>query len=151
MFMWWIDEPSVKGSRNPSDADLRELRAQGFDVALSLLVESEQPSAYDKKSAEDNGWSIHAIPIAENHAPSLEQIHDFVMRLTRLPKGTKVLVFCQSGKGRTACMGAAYWIAKGLTASRAILRVSDACSAIDWPTPKRRRVLHEYERLQPRL
>jgi protein tyrosine phosphatase (PTP) superfamily phosphohydrolase (DUF442 family) len=103
-FMWWIDEPSVKGSRNPRDEDLRELRAQGFDVAVSLLVESEQPSAYDKKSAEANGWSIHSIPIAENLAPSLDQIHEFMARLTGLPKGTKVLVFCQSGKGRTARM-----------------------------------------------
>ena len=37
MFMWWIDEPSVKGSRNPRDADLRELRAQGFDVAVCAV------------------------------------------------------------------------------------------------------------------
>ena len=134
-FMWWIDEPSVKGSRNPTDEDLCELRAQGFDVALSLLVESEQPSAYDKKSAEDNGWSIHAIPIAENHAPSLEQIRQFVTRLTGLPGGTKVLVFCQSGKGRTACMGAAYWISQGLTATAAIERMSERCLDTKWPTP----------------
>ena len=94
-------------------------------MALSLLVESEQPSAYDKKSAEGNGWSIHSIPIAENLAPSLDQIHEFMARLTGLPKGTKVLVFCQSGRGRTACMGAAYWIAKGLTTSAAIDLMSE--------------------------
>ena len=57
-----------------------------------------------------------------------------------------MLVFCESGKGRTACMGAAYWIAKGLTASRAIARVSEACSASDWVTPERYQVLTEYER-----
>jgi protein-tyrosine phosphatase len=145
-FMWWIDEPSVKGSRNPSDADLRGLRAQGFSVAVSLLEESKQPPSYDKKSAEGNGWSIHSIPIAENLAPSLEQIRDFVMRLTRLLKGTKVLVFCQSGRGRTACMGAAYWIAKGLTASVAIDLMSERCGDTKWPTPERCQVLGEYER-----
>jgi protein tyrosine phosphatase (PTP) superfamily phosphohydrolase (DUF442 family) len=145
-FMWWIDEPSVKGSRNPSDADLRELRAQGFDVAVSLLEEGKQPSSYDKKSAESNGWSIHSIPIAENLAPSLDQIHEFMARLTGLPEGTKVLVFCQSGRGRTACMGAAYWIAKGLTASVAIDLMSERCGDTKWPTPERCQVLGEYER-----
>jgi protein-tyrosine phosphatase len=148
--MWWIDEPSVKGSRNPRDEDLRELCAQGFDVAVSLLVESEQPSAYDKKSAEANGWSIHSIPIAENLAPSLDQIHEFMARLTGLPKGTKVLVFCQSGKGRTACMGAAYWISQGLTATAAIERMSERCLDTEWPTPGRRRVLGVYETIQRR-
>ena len=119
----------------------------------ALLVESEQPSAYDKKSAEDNGWSIHAIPIAENHAPSLEQIHDFVMRLTRLPKGTKVLVFCHSGKGRTACMGAAILdCERPYRKPRNLSRVSDAVFGDRLANPEApARFLHEYERLQPRL
>src|SRR5262245_25729700 len=147
-FMWWIDEPSVKGSRNPSDADFRELRAQGFSVATSLLEESKQPPSYVKKSAEANGWSIHSIPIGENLAPSVDQIHEFMARLTGLPEGTKLLVFCQSGRGRTACMGAAYWIAKGLTASAAIDLMSGRCGDTKWPTPERRRILGELERLQ---
>jgi len=144
--MWWIDEPSVKGSRNPRDEDLRERRAQGFSVAVSLLEESKQPPSYDKKSAEGNGWSIHSIPIAENLAPSLDQIHEFMALLTGFPEGTKVLVFCQSGKGRTACMGAAYWISQGLTATQAIARMSEACTDTNWATPERCQVLGEYER-----
>ena len=148
-FTWWIDEPSVKGSRNPTDEDLCELRAQGFDVGLSLLAESKQPPGYDKQSAEDTGWTIYsAIPIAENHAPSIEQIHEFMARLTGLPGGTKVLVFCQSGKGRTACMGAAYWISQGLTATAAIERMSERCLDTEWPTPGRQRVLSDYETIR---
>jgi protein tyrosine phosphatase (PTP) superfamily phosphohydrolase (DUF442 family) len=146
-FVWWIDEPLVKGSGNPSDEDLERLRAQGFKTAVSLLEESKQPSRYDKKSAQDSGWSIYFIPIAENHSPSPEHIRDFMTRLAGLPVGTKVLVFCESGKGRTACMAAAYWITKGLTVSAAITRISEACSASDWATPERHRVLTEYERL----
>lgn len=41
-FMWWIDEPLVKGSSNPSDGDLERLRGQGFRFAVSLLEENEQ-------------------------------------------------------------------------------------------------------------
>jgi protein-tyrosine phosphatase len=150
-FTWWIDELLVKGSSNPSDEDLELLRAMGFSVAVSLLEENKQSPRYDKKAAEAAGWCIHSIPIVENHAPSLEQIHDFVTRLTGLPEGTKVLVFCESGLGRTAFMGAAYYVAKGLTASDAIARMSQACLATDWATPERRGVLSEYERHQRRV
>jgi protein-tyrosine phosphatase len=66
-------------------------------------------------------------------------------RLSGLPDGTKVLVFCESGIGRTACMAAAYWAVQGLTSSKAIARVSEACSATDRVTPERRRVLEEYK------
>jgi protein-tyrosine phosphatase len=146
-FTWWIDEASMKGSRNPSDEDPRELHAQGFSVAVSLLVESEQPPRYDKESAQAAGWSIHSIPIAENQAPSLEQIRDFVTRLIGLPEKTKVLVFCESGLGHTAFMGAAYWVKKGLSSRDAITRVSEACRVTDWVTADRRRVLDDYARL----
>jgi protein-tyrosine phosphatase len=144
-FTWWIDEPLLKGSSNPTDEDLESLRAQGFSVAVSLLDDSKQPPQYDERIAEDCGWLIHSIPIAENNAPSLEQIRDFMTRLTGLLEGTKVLVFCESGIGRTACMAAAYWITRGLTSSAAIRRISEACSASDWVTPERQRVLEDYE------
>jgi protein-tyrosine phosphatase len=119
-FRWWIDEPIVRGSGNPGDEDLERLRAQGFSVAVSLLEESKQPPRYAKRPAEDSGWAIYSIPVVENHAPSLEQIGEFIGRLKGLPPEMKVVVFCQSGLGRTACMGAAYWIMKGLTSNKAI-------------------------------
>jgi protein-tyrosine phosphatase len=147
MSAWWIDEPSVKGSRNPSDKDLRELRAQGFSVAVSLLVESEQPRRYDKESVQAAGWSIYSIPIEEGAAPSLDQIRDFTARLEALPPETRVVVFCESGLGRTAFMCAVYWVNKGVSPSDAIARVSEACRATDWVTADRRRVLDEYARL----
>ena len=36
-----------------------------------------------------------------------------------LPTGMRILMHCESGLGRTACMAAAYWIAKGLAADEA--------------------------------
>jgi protein-tyrosine phosphatase len=146
-FRWWIDEPIVRGSGNPGDEDLERLRAQGFSVAVSLLEESKQPPRYAKRPAEDSGWAIYSIPVAENHAPSLEQIGEFIGRLKGLPPEMKVVVFCESGLGRTACMGAAYWIMKGLTSNKAITRMSEACLATDWATPERQQVLTEFEKL----
>jgi hypothetical protein len=56
---WWIDKPVIRGSANPTDRDLQALRAEGFTIAVSLLVESKQPPRYDKQSALAAGWSIH--------------------------------------------------------------------------------------------
>jgi hypothetical protein len=86
--MWWIDEPLVMGSSNPSDEELAEFRAQGFTVAVSLLEEHKERSKYDKRSATIAGWSIYSISIQEGRAPSLDQIRDFTARLTALPEGT---------------------------------------------------------------
>ena len=147
-FTWWIDEPLVIGRSNPSDEDLAQLRGQGFSVGISLLEESKQPPCYDKQSAVAAGWTIDSIPIAENHAPAIDEIHEFMARLIGSPEGAKILVFCQSGKGRTACMGAAYWVTKGLTASAAIARITKACADERWLTPERQRVLDEYDQLQ---
>jgi protein-tyrosine phosphatase len=146
-FNWWIDEPLVIGSSNPSDEDLGRFRAQGFSVALSLLEEHKQPPKYGKFAATE-GWSIYSIPIVEGRAPSLEQFHEFTDRLRTLPAGTKVVVFCESGLGRTACMGAAYWIMKGLTAGKAIERVRKTVSDSDWITEERKQILARYAELE---
>jgi hypothetical protein len=50
-FNWWIDDPLIKGSGNPTDDDLLKLHAQGFRHAVCLLEEDKQPPRYDKHSA----------------------------------------------------------------------------------------------------
>lgn len=147
-FTWWIDEPLVRGCSNPTDEDLARFRAEGASIAVSLLEENRQPPRYNRTSAQAAGWSIYSIPIEEGSAPSLDQIGEFITHLKRLPQGTRVAVFCESGLGRTAFIGAVYWITKGLTASQAITYVNEACEATDWVTADRRRALEEYERLQ---
>jgi hypothetical protein len=47
IFKWWIDEPLLRGSGNPSDEDLAQLRGRGFTVGISLLEEGKQPPCYD--------------------------------------------------------------------------------------------------------
>src|SRR5262249_14892991 len=138
----------IKGSGNPTDHDLLKLHAQGFRHAVCFLEEDKELPRYDKHSAETRGWFFYSIPIEEGRAPLLDQIREFTTQLTALREGTKALVFCESGKGRTACMAAVYWIMKGHTASEAITRVSEATSAIDWLTADRKQVLSEYKKLQ---
>jgi protein-tyrosine phosphatase len=147
-YAWWIDEPLVMASSNPSDEDLARLRVQGFSVVVSLLEERKQPPRYNKQAAAAAGWAIYTIPIEEGGVPSREQLAGFLGQLRAFPEGTKLLLHCESGLGRSAFMGAVYWIAKGLSAIEAMARVQQAGLAADWITPQREDLLHECAQLQ---
>jgi protein-tyrosine phosphatase len=146
-YTWWIDEPRLLASSNPNDEDLAQLRAKGFSVAVSFLEEEKQPPRYSKNAAEPAGWSIYSTPIEEGGTPPLNEVCKVTALVRALLEETKVLVHCESGVGRSAFMGAAYWIAKGLTASEAIARVRQAGVKADWNTQERETLLHEYAAL----
>jgi protein-tyrosine phosphatase len=121
---WWINESSlVMAASNPTDEDLAQLRAMGFSVVVTFLEEEKQPPKYDKRSAVAIGWNFCSFPIEEGGAPSIKQLSEFVKCMKLLPQGTRVLMHCESGLGRTACMVAAYWIASGMTAEQAMNHV----------------------------
>jgi protein tyrosine phosphatase (PTP) superfamily phosphohydrolase (DUF442 family) len=145
---WWIDEPFVMAASNPTGEDLAQLRAEGFSVVFSFLEEQKQPPKYDRKAAVAAGWTLYSFPIEEGGAPTLDQLSDFIRCLKMLPSGTRVLMHCESGLGRTACMAAAYWIVKGLSAGEAIAQMRQAASDGDWNTPQRETVLRKYAELQ---
>lgn len=126
MSIWWIDEPFLLGSNNPTDADLEGLRHDGFKVVVSLLDENEQSPRYDPGRALVVGYMRHNIPVRDFHAPSPSQLQAFVDLVLSLGSDTKVLVHCQGGTGRTGTMAAAYWIAKGLSPLQAMDKVRRA-------------------------
>jgi ADP-ribosyl-[dinitrogen reductase] hydrolase len=143
---WSIDEPFLKASSNPSDDDLAQLRSQGFSVVISFLDEKLQPPRYNKNLAAAAGWVNHPIAIAGGGVPSLKQLSEFTTFVKSLPRGTKIVMHCESGLGRTASMAAAYWIEKGLSANEAIARVRQAAGDGRWITPQREGLLQEYAR-----
>lgn len=126
MDTWWIDKPSLLGSRNPTSADLQELRAKGFGVLVSLLREDEQAPRYDVGRVSAMGFVRHNIPVKDFQAPSIEQLEAFVELLAELPSGSKVVVHCEGGTGRTGTFAVAYWVAKGMKVPDAIARVRKA-------------------------
>jgi protein-tyrosine phosphatase len=120
---WWIHESRLLAGSNPANRDLLPLRADGFGLAVSLLDERTQAARYDKKAAAERGWGVYKIPIEEGVTPSLVQMCEFASLVGVASQTTKVLVFCDSGLGRSAFMGAVYWIAKGLSAGEATSRM----------------------------
>ncbi len=123
MDRWWIDEPRLLGCRNPKTSELEALGLEGFTVIVSLLQEEQQPPAYDLTRAQALGFARHNIAVKDFNPPTVSQLRQFVELIERLPKGTRVVVHCQGGSGRTGTFAAAYWITKGMVASSAISRV----------------------------
>jgi protein-tyrosine phosphatase len=149
---WWIHDATLLAGSNPTNGDLLPLRAQGFSLAVSLLDEKTQLPRYDKQSVTRGGWGIYPIPIVEGETPSLVQMCEFASLMGAASKATKIFVFCDNGLGRSAFMGAVYWIAKGLSAREASSRmarnagVERAWSAEDWHAG-----LRKFEALQWRI
>lgn len=144
MDTWWIDKPCLLGSSNlTDDADLERLRQGGFAVLVSLLKEDEQPPGYDVGHAADAGFTRHSIPVKDFYPPTVDQLEQFVGLIATLPPGTRTIVHCEGGTGRTGTFAAAYWVAKGLTVSEAVARVRKARpGAVE--TPGQEAVLREF-------
>ena len=121
MSQWWIDEPIVLGSSNPTNAQLEKHYQDGFRSIISLLDENEQHPYYDTKKAEAMGFNRHSIPVKDFAAPTLNEFRQFLKIMNRA--SGRVLIHCYGGYGRTGTMAAAYWIDKGLPAHKAITKV----------------------------
>jgi len=123
MRRWWIEEPILLGSSNPTNRELEDLYQEGFRTIISLLDENEQTPYYEIVGIEAKGFKRYSIPLQDFTAPVLADFKKFVdIVIDSLKKG-KVLVHCQGGIGRTGTMAAAYWIKKGLSANEAIKKI----------------------------
>ncbi len=78
MSQWWIEEPILLGSSNPTDRELEDLYYEGFRTIISLLKEDEQRPHYDIRKAEEMGFKRYPIPIEDFTAPTLADYKKFL-------------------------------------------------------------------------
>lgn len=143
MKRWWIAEPGVLGTSNPTSQDIESLADEGFSLVVSLLDESEQRPGYERALVDSLGLERVNIPVRDFQPPDVDQLVQFVRSLEEAdPK--RVVVHCLGGSGRTGTFAAAYWIARGMTAREAVLHIRKAKpTAIE--TREQLDVLSEFE------
>ena len=145
MDTWWIDKPHLLGSRNPTDTDLEQLRGDGFGVLISLLCEEEQTPRYGITRATALGYVRYNIGVQDFCPPTVEQLEQFVKLIDGLSPGTKIIIHCEGGTGRTGTFAVAYWVTKGMTVADAKRFVRKARRhAVEMP--KQEEVLVEFAR-----
>ncbi len=144
MSSWWIDEPLVLGSSNPTTGQVKKLYEEGFRSIISLLDEGEQSPNYDIEEVEAIGYKRYSIPLKDFSAPRLDDLKTFLEVVDRAVGQGKVLVHCYAGIGRTGTMAAAYWINKGLSVNEAMSKVRKSNPGV-MPTDEQENSLYELE------
>ena len=120
----WVVEAKLAGMPLPGgtrslNQDLEYLKTQRISLLISL---TEQP--IDSAVLEALGIDALHLPVPDFHAPTLEQLIAFVVRVNRaLAQGESVGVHCTAGLGRTGTVVAAYFVSEGLTAQAAIAKI----------------------------
>ena len=144
MNSWWIDEPLVLGSSNPTTEQLKRLYEEGFRNIISLLDEGEQDPNYDVEKVEAMGYKRYSIPLRDFSAPRLDDLKTFLNVMDRAVGQGKVLVHCYAGIGRTGTMAAAYWMDKGLSVNEAMRKVRKSNPSV-MPNDEQENSLYELE------
>jgi atypical dual specificity phosphatase len=116
----WIEKPLVAALARPaSPEDLTWLREQGIEVLLSLTEDRPR-----RDWVEQAGLLVFHEPLEDMEAPTQDQLDRAVSAILRAnERNMGVAVHCGAGLGRTGVVLAAYFVAKGLSASNAIGRV----------------------------
>lgn len=126
MSQWWIEQPYLLGSHNPTNHELEQLRAEGFTILVSFLQDAEQSPRYDVSEIEAWGYKRYTIPVKDFAPPTLTQLEQFIDLVHQTLPDMKMIIHCEGGSGRTGTFAAAYWVAKGMTAADAIKLVRQA-------------------------
>ena len=118
----WVDRPRLAALARPrSDDDLRWLRRNGIDVLVSL---TEDP--LPRHWVNDAGLLVVAVPVPDMEPPSDRQLDHIVTTIRKAnATGMGAAVHCAAGLGRTGTVLAAYFVAGGLPAREALVKVRD--------------------------
>ena len=116
----WITTELAVGYAPRSHSDLDAIRAQGIAAIVNLCAECYDLADSEKKA----GFEVYFVPVVDEEAPVMEDLEEAVAWIVdRLQFGSKVLVHCRFGIGRTGTLVAAYLMSRGHSLKAAIRKM----------------------------
>jgi protein tyrosine/serine phosphatase len=98
-----MDENFYRGAQ-PEEGDYKDLAALGIKAIIDLR---DDPTSYEKQSAEALGIRYFNIPMSDKRKPKNEQIAAF-WAIADKPENLPFYVHCVGGRHRTGLIGALY-------------------------------------------
>ena len=107
--LWNVIPNKLYGMPVPEEKDLLNLTQSGIKSIVCLLEDNSISEMYNK-----NGFENLWLPVADNKAPTIEQVEKLVEFIDVQNKNNNpVAIHCKGGKGRTGTLIASYLISKG--------------------------------------
>ncbi|MFP2904731.1 dual specificity protein phosphatase family protein [Pyxidicoccus sp. 3LFB2] len=117
--------------------ELTSLRADGFDVLVSMLCTDEEEAlelTQEAETASRLGLEYVSLPVPDRGVPDVAQVRPMMIRLSRhVEEGGAVAVHCRMGIGRSCLFAASLLRLSGMTSEQAWRKVEEArgCSVPD--------------------
>lgn len=128
----WIDAQLAVGGRFPMEAAEQLAKREGIGAIVDLRIESRD----DEDSLRVHGLEFLHLPTEDCCAIAPGMIDDGVTWVrTRLDAGTRVLIHCEHGIGRSALLALCTLVAGGTTPLDAMNRVKVARPVVS-PAPE---------------
>ena len=128
----WVDERLAVGGRFPMEAAEQLARREGIGAIVDLRVESRD----DEVALREHGLEFLHLPTEDCCAIATRMIDDGVEWVrARVDGGTRVLIHCEHGIGRSALLALCTLVARGTEPLDAMNRVKVARPVVS-PAPE---------------